>query len=162
MLPTFALEGQTLRLSQALAQAKVVKGGGGNAIQMGSIWLPFGYDQKAGPAAQGYVRIVQFDPTEKRKMVQDFVKAFQAKYGADRVPTHINAHAYDAIMLIAEAVRRGAKDAESIRSQFSKFKNVEVTTGRITFDPKGQNSDLSVVHFVETQKDLSWKGLSWQ
>lgn len=48
VLPTFALEGQTVRLSQALAQARVVKGGGGNAVQMGSIWLPYGYDQKAG------------------------------------------------------------------------------------------------------------------
>ena len=59
-------------------------------------------------------------------------------------------------------MRRGATDSESIRQQFSQFKDVEVTTGRITFDPKGQNSDLSVVHFVETQKDLSWKGLNWQ
>src|SRR5438067_4678307 len=162
VLPTFALEGQQVRLSQALAQAKVVKGGGGSAVQMGSIWLPYGYDQKAGEAAVGYVRIVQFDPNEKRKVVQDFVSAFKAKYVQDEVPTHINAHAYDAILLIAAAVRRGAKDSESIREQFSKFKDVEVTTGRITFDQKGQNSDLSVVHFVETQKDLSWKGMSWQ
>ncbi len=162
VLPTFALEGQTVRLSQALAQAKVVKGGGGNAVQMGSIWLPYGYDQKAGQASQGYVRIVQFDPSEKRKVVQDFIKAFHAKYGADKVPTHINAHAYDALMLVAEAVRRGATDSESIRERFTKFKDVEVTTGKITFDAKGQNSDLSVVHFVETQKDLSWKGLSWR
>ena len=162
VLPTFALEGQQVRLSQALAQAKVVKGGGGNAVQMGSIWLPYGYDQKAGQASQGYVRIVQFDPTEKRKIVQDFIKAFRAKYGADKVPTHINSHAYDAVLLVAEAVRRGATDSESIRDRFSKMKNVEVTTGRISFDAKGQNSDLSVVHFVETQKDLSWKGMSWR
>jgi len=162
VLPTFALEGQTVRLAQALAQAQVVKGGGGKGVQMGSIWLPWGFDQKAGPAAEGYVRIVQFDPTENRKVVQDFVKAFKAKYGADRTPSHINAHAYDTVMLVAEAVKRGAKDAEGIREQFSKFKNVEVTTGKITFDPKGQNSDLSVVHFVETQKDLSWKSINWQ
>jgi len=162
VLPTFALEGQTVRLAQALAQAGVVKGGGGKAVQMGSIWLPWGFDQKAGPASIGYVRIVQFDPNEKRKMVQDFVKAFKAKYGADRTPSHINAHAYDTILLVAEAVRRGAHDSASIRDQFSKFKNVEVTTGKITFDQKGQNSDLSVVHFVETQKDLSWKSINWQ
>jgi len=162
VLPTFALEGQTVRLAQALAQAKVVKGGGGKGVQMGSIWLPWGFDQKAGQAAEGYVRIVQFDPGENRKMVQDFVKAFKAKYGADRTPSHINAHAYDTVMLVAEAVKRGAKDAEGIREQFSKFKNVEVTTGKITFDQKGQNSDLSVVHFVETQKDLSWKSINWQ
>jgi len=162
VLPTFALEGQTVRLAQALAQAKVVKGGGGSAVQMGSIWLPYGFDQKAGQASQGYVRIIQFDPNEKRKVVQDFVKAFKAKYGADKVPTHINAHAYDSILLVAEAVRRGATDSESIRDRFSKFKDVEVTTGKITFDPKGQNADLSVIHFVETQKDLSWKALDWQ
>ena len=162
VLPTFALEGQTVRLSQALAQARVVKGGGGNAVQMGSIWLPYGYDQKAGQSSEGYVRIVQFDPTEKRKVVQDFIVAFRAKYGADKVPTHINAHAYDAIMLVAEAVRRGATDTESIRDRFTKMKDVEVTTGKISFDAKGQNSDLSVVHFVETQKDLSWKGMNWR
>jgi branched-chain amino acid transport system substrate-binding protein len=162
VLPTFALEGQTVRLSQALAQARVVKGGGGNAVQMGSIWLPYGYDQKAGQASEGYVRIVQFDPTEKRPMVQSFVKAFNAKYGADKVPTHINSHAYDTILVIADAVRRGATDSESMRDRLSKTKDLEVTTGRITFDAKGQNSDLSVVHFVETQKDLSWKGMSWQ
>jgi branched-chain amino acid transport system substrate-binding protein len=161
VLPTFALEGQQVRLSQALAQARVVKGGGGQGIQMGSIWLPQGFDQKAGQAAEGYVRIVQFDPTENRKIVQDFVKAFRAKYGADRIPTHINAHAYDTILLVAEAVRRGATDSESIRDRFSKFKDVEVTTGKITFGPNGQNTDLSVIHFVETQKDLSWKGLNW-
>ncbi|MGB8437708.1 MAG: ABC transporter substrate-binding protein [Burkholderiales bacterium] len=162
VLPTFALEGQQVRLAQALAQAKVVKGGGGSGVQIGSIWLPWGFDQKAGEAAVGYVRIVQFDPTEQRKMVQDFVKAFQAKYGADKTPTHINAHGYDTILLIAEAVRRGAKDSDGIRDQFRKLKDFEVTTGKITFDAKGQNSDLSVVHFVETQKDLSWKGISWR
>ena len=162
VLPTFALEGQTVRLSQALAQARIVRGGGGNAVQMGSIWLPYGYDQKAGQSSEGYVRIVQFDPTEKRKIVQDFITAFRAKYGADKVPTHINAHAYDAVMLVAEAVRRGTTDSESIRDRFSKMKDVEVTTDKITFDAKGQNSDLSVVHFVETQKDLSWKGMNWR
>jgi branched-chain amino acid transport system substrate-binding protein len=161
VLPTFALEGQQVRLTQALAQARVVKGGGGSGVQMGSIWLPQGFDQKAGQAAEGYVRIVQFDPTEKRKMVQDFNKAFRAKYGAERTPTHINAHAYDTILLVAEAVRRGATDSESIRERFSKFKDVEVTTGKISFGANGQNSDLSVIHFVETQKDLSWKGLNW-
>ena len=162
VLPTFGLEGQQVRLSQALAQARIVKGGGGGAVQMGSIWLPYGYDQKAGQSSEGYVRIVQFDPTENRKIVQDFIKAFRAKYGADKVPTHINAHAYDAVMLVAEAVRRGATDTESIRDRFTKMKDVEVTTGKITFDAKGQNSDLSVVHFVETQKDLSWKGMNWR
>src|SRR5216684_4293109 len=62
VIPTYTLEGQGLKITQALAQAGVTKGGGGQAIQLGTIWLPFGFEQKAGKAALGYVRIVQFDP----------------------------------------------------------------------------------------------------
>src|SRR6202163_1031645 len=111
VIPTYTLEGQGLRITQALAQAGVTKGGGGTAIQLGTIWLPFGFEEKAGKAATGYVRIVQFDPTDQRPLVRDFVSAFKAKFNAD--PTHISAHAYDQIMLIADVVKRGAKDAQS-------------------------------------------------
>src|SRR5215475_10805963 len=68
VIPTYTLEGQGLRITQALAQAGVTRGGGGQAIQLGTIWLPFGFEQKAGKAAVGYVRIVQFDPTDKREV----------------------------------------------------------------------------------------------
>ena len=92
VIPTYTLEGQGLKITQALAQAGVVKGGGGQSIQLGTIWLPFGFEQKAGKAAVGYIRIVQFDPTDQRDVVRKFIEAFKAKYNAD--PTHLNAHAY--------------------------------------------------------------------
>ena len=50
VIPTYTLEGQGLRITQALAQAGVTKGGGGQSIQLGTIWLPFGFEQKAGKA----------------------------------------------------------------------------------------------------------------
>ena len=93
VIPTYTLEGQGLKITQALAQAGVVKGGGGQSIQLGTIWLPFGFEQKAGKAAVGYIRIVQFDPTDQRDVVRKFIEAFKAKYNAD--PTHLNAHAFD-------------------------------------------------------------------
>src|SRR5215468_4996790 len=68
VVPTYTLEGQGLKITQALAQAGVTKGGGGQAIQLGTIWLPFGFEQKAGKAAVGYIRIVQFDPTDERAL----------------------------------------------------------------------------------------------
>ena len=40
-----ALEGQTVKLFQALAQAGVTKGGGGKAIPIATIWVPWGFDQ---------------------------------------------------------------------------------------------------------------------
>ena len=122
VIPTYTLEGQGLKITQALAQAGVVKGGGGNAIQIGTIWLPFGFEQKAGKAALGYIRIVQFDPTDTRDVVKNFVAAFKAKYNAD--PTHLNAHAYDQIMLIADVVKRGGKDAQSIRDGLAATKRL--------------------------------------
>jgi branched-chain amino acid transport system substrate-binding protein len=162
VLPTFGLEGQQVKLTQALAQAGVTKGGGGTAIQMGTIWLPWGFEQKAGKSSVGYIRIVQFDPNDPRPIVQDFDKAFHAKYGADKTPTHIDAHAYDGILLIAEAVRRGGTDAQSIRDKLASIKHFEVTTGFIDFNEKGQTQDPSVIHYVETTPDLGWKTLDWK
>lgn len=157
VIPTYTLEGQGLKITQALAQAGVVKGGGGQAIQLGTIWLPFGFEQKAGKAALGYIRIVQFDPTDQRDVVKNFIAAFKAKYNAD--PTHLNAHAYDQIMLIADVVKRGAKDAQSIRDGLSATKGFSGVTGSAEFDKTNQNIKMDTIHYMETQPDLSWKAV---
>ena len=75
---------------------------------------------------------MQFDPTDKRDVVVNFVQTFKAKY--NQSPTHINAHAYDQIMLIADVVRRGGKDAQSIRDGLAATKNFSGVTGSVEFD----------------------------
>jgi branched-chain amino acid transport system substrate-binding protein len=159
VIPTYTLEGQGLKITQALAQAGVVKGGGGQSIQLGTIWLPFGFEKKAGKAALGYVRIVQFDPTDQRPVVRDFIQAFKAKYNQD--PTHINAHAYDQVMLIADVVKRGGNDAKSIREGLAATKGFSGVTGSVEFDKTNQNIKMDTVHYMETMPDLSWKALKW-
>ncbi len=159
VIPTYTLEGQGLKITQALAQAGVVKGGGGSAIQLGTIWLPFGFEQKVGKAAEGYVRIVQFDPTDPRDMVKNFVSAFKAKFNAD--PTHLNAHAYDQIMLIADVVKRGGKDAQTIRDTLAQTKNFVGVTGSVEFDKNNQNIKMDTIHYMQTKPDLSWNALKW-
>jgi branched-chain amino acid transport system substrate-binding protein len=159
VIPTYTLEGQGLKITQALAQAGVTKGGGGGAIQLGTIWLPFGFEQKAGKAAVGYIRIVQFDPTDKREQVKSFIQAFKAKYNQD--PTHLNAHAYDQIMLIADVVKRGAKDAQGIRDGLAATKDFSGVTGSVAFDEHNQNVKMDTIHYMETLDDLSWKALGW-
>jgi len=160
VIPTYTLEGQGLKITQALAQAGVVKGGDGKAIQLGTIWLPFGFEQKAGKAAIDYIRIVQFDPTDKRAIVQNFIRAFKAKFNQD--PTHLNAHAYDQIMLIADVVRRGATNAKSIRDGLAATKDFSGVTGSVSFDKTNQNVQMDTIHYMETQPDLTWKALSWK
>jgi branched-chain amino acid transport system substrate-binding protein len=159
VIPTYTLEGQGLQITPALAQAGVTKGGSGGAIQLGTIWLPFGFEQKAGKAAVGYIRIVQFDPTDKREQVKSFIQAFKAKYNQD--PTHLNAHAYDQIMLIADVVKRGAKDAQGIRDGLAATKEFSGVTGSIAFDEHNQNTKMDTIHYMETLDDLSWKALGW-
>jgi branched-chain amino acid transport system substrate-binding protein len=159
VIPTYTLEGQGLKITQALAQAGVTKGGGGHAIQLGTIWLPFGFEQKAGKAAEGYIRIVQFDPTDKRPLVRDFVAAFKAKYNQE--PTHLNAHAFDQIMLIADVVKRGGHDAKSIRDGLAATQNFTGVTGSVAFDKTNQNVKMDTVHYMETRPDLSWTSLAW-
>jgi branched-chain amino acid transport system substrate-binding protein len=159
VIPTYTLEGQGLKITQALAQAGVTKGGGGQAIQLGTIWLPFGFEQKAGKTALGYIRIVQFDPTDQRALVRNFVDAFKAKYGQD--PTHLHAHAYDQIALIADAVKRGAKDSQSIRDALAATRSFTGVTGSVAFDKTNQNAKMDTVHYMETLPDLSWKTLKW-
>jgi branched-chain amino acid transport system substrate-binding protein len=159
VVPTYTLEGQGLKITQALAQAGVTKGGGGQAIQLGTIWLPFGFEQKAGKAAVSYIRIVQFDPTDQRPLVRNFIQAFKAKYNQE--PTHLHAHAYDQIALIADTVKRGAKDAESIRAGLAATKTFSGVTGSVEFDKTNQNNKMDTVHYMETLPDLSWRALKW-
>jgi branched-chain amino acid transport system substrate-binding protein len=159
VIPTYTLEGQGLRITQALAQASVTKGGGGQSIQLGTIWLPFGFEQKAGKASLGYIRIVQFDPADQRDVVKSFVQTFKAKYNQD--PTHINAHAFDQILVIADVVRRGASDAQSIRDTMAATKSFSGVTGSVEFDKSNQNIKMDTIHYMETLPDLSWKALPW-
>ena len=162
VLPTFALEGQTVRLSQALAQAKIVKGGGGSAVQMGSIWLPYGFDQKAGQAA----RATSASCSSTRPRTARSCRTSSRRSAPSTAPTRCRRTSTPMPTMRSSWSPRPCGAAPRTRSRcataFSKMKDVEVTTGKITFDAKGQNSDLSVVHFVETQKDLSWKGLNWR
>jgi branched-chain amino acid transport system substrate-binding protein len=102
---------------------------------------------------------VQFDPTDKREVVQDFIRSFKAKYNAE--PTHLNAHAYDQILLLADVVKRGRKDAQSIRDLLAQTRNFSGVTGSVEFDKTNQNTNMDTIHYMETLPDLSWKALHW-
>jgi branched-chain amino acid transport system substrate-binding protein len=162
VIPTASLEGQGAKISQALAQAGITKGGSGKAVQLSNIWLPAGFDEKAGKAAVGFVRIVQFNHLETRAPVKEFLKFYQAKYGADKIPSHLQAQGYDQVMLIADTVRRGATDAKSIRDQLLATKDFEGATGHVVFNGERQNSSPDTLHYIETLPDLTWKTLDWK
>ena len=96
---------------------------------------------------------------DSRDLVRNFVQSFKAKFNQD--PTHINAHAFDQILVIADAVRRGATNSQSIRDVMTETKNFSGVTGSVEFDKTNQNTKMDTIHYMETLPDLSWKALGW-
>ena len=122
VIPTYTLEGQGLKITQALAQAGVTKGGGGQCD-------PDRHDLAAvrlrAEGRQGRARLHPHRAVRSDRQARcraRLRRAFKAKYNAD--PTHLNAHAYDQIMLIADVVKRGGKDAQSIRDGLAATKDL--------------------------------------
>jgi hypothetical protein len=64
-------------------------------------------------------------------------------------------------MLIGDVVRRGAKNAQSIRDGLAATKDFSGITGSVEFDKTNQNIKMDTVHYMETMQDLSWKALKW-
>ena len=58
-------------------------------------------------------------------------------------------------------LKRGAKDAPSIRDGLAATKSFSGVTGSVEFDKTNQNNKMDTVHYEETLPDLSWKALKW-
>lgn len=91
----------------------------------------------AGTAAEGliYPTIVDFDPARPNPVQRAFIEKFRSAYGAD--PDWASSHAYDALLVIAEAMRAGALTGEEIRREIDRRRVFTGVTGRIVFDEVG-------------------------
>lgn len=94
--------------------------------------------QIGGPAADGAFFPVHFsleDPAERSK---EFLRRFEARFG--RPPTGVSALGYDALQLIADAIRRaGSAEPAAIRTALAATRDFEGLTGRIELDA-GRNA----------------------
>jgi ABC-type branched-subunit amino acid transport system substrate-binding protein len=171
VIPTYTLEGQGVNITNALAQAKVTKGGGGQAVQISTIWLPIGFEDKVVPgAAEGFVRIVQFDPNAPNDAATAFLEDFMAKFGL--VPNHISAHAYDAVKVIAAATKsQKSTAAADVQAGLVEMDGFGGVTGTVTFAENNvptcscpneqQNIEMDTLHYIQTQPDGTLVSLDW-
>ncbi|MCM3567109.1 ABC transporter substrate-binding protein [Neobacillus mesonae] len=68
--------------------------------------------------------------------VQEFVKAFKAKY-KDKSPDAFNALGYDSAYFIADAIKRaGSTDTEKIQKALAETDGLELVTGKMKLDDK--------------------------
>lgn len=87
----------------------------------------------AGTAADGAFFPVHFSLEDPAGRTREFGRRFEARFG--RSPTGVSALGYDALQLIADAIRRaGSAEPAAIRAALAATRGFEGLTGRIELD----------------------------
>jgi branched-chain amino acid transport system substrate-binding protein len=101
-----------------------------------------------GAAVNGSYYCSHYSSESTAPEVQAFVKKFRAKYGEP--PDSMAPLAYDAIMIVAEAIARaGATDGPKLRDALAATKNHPGITGRTTIDADRNASKPAVMLAVK-------------
>jgi branched-chain amino acid transport system substrate-binding protein len=89
-------------------------------------------------ASEGVYVGAPFSAEDPRPEVREFVRAFRAKFG--REPNSFAALAYDATMVVAQAIERAGPDRGAIRDYLASMResnSYQGVTGQIAFQPTG-------------------------
>ncbi len=89
----------------------------------------------AGEAAESIFTETVFFPNNPRSEVQKFTTMYTKRYNS--VPDVFAAYAFDAMNLLAQAMRHGGTSRSAIRDQLIKIKDYQGVTGKITFTQHG-------------------------
>jgi branched-chain amino acid transport system substrate-binding protein len=89
---------------------------------------------KLGPIADGCFYSNHYSPDDPRSQVQDFVKAYRARFN-DKMPDAMATLGYDAAYVLADAIKRAGKaDRQAIRDALAATRNFPGVSGSITID----------------------------
>lgn len=90
----------------------------------------------AGNAAEGVIFArPAYDPESQDPNVTNFVKDFKAKFGV--VPGTYAVHAYDALKIVVEAIKKGGYSADRIKTALYSIKDFTGVIGNTSFDENG-------------------------
>jgi len=89
-----------------------------------------------GPVRDGY-EVKPWSPKSPNPLNRQFVLAYRKKFGEDHEDLSGSALAYDAVMLLVDAIRRaGTPERAKIREALEKTTGFQGVTGPIRFDPE--------------------------
>jgi branched-chain amino acid transport system substrate-binding protein len=95
--------------------------------------------QLVGAAAAPYVMFTPLDLEADRPVVREFVDAYHKAYGNSQIAT-FSAYAYDAVLLVDEAMRRaGSTDRKAVAAAIGSTRGYQGVTGEYSYDGKGDN-----------------------
>jgi branched-chain amino acid transport system substrate-binding protein len=107
--------------------------------------------QIGGAALEGCYFADHYSMDEDRPTVQNFVTRFRQRF--DRDPDAVNALSYDAMRMLAEAIRRaGSLDRPAIRDQLAATRDFDGVSGVITMGPDRNPIKPVVIVKVENGK----------
>ncbi len=89
----------------------------------------------AGAAANGLYVPAGFVPETPLPIVRAFVASYRDRYG--RTPDQFAAQAYDAVRILAFALRRAGTDREKVRDVVATLRRFPAVTGELSFDRWG-------------------------
>jgi branched-chain amino acid transport system substrate-binding protein len=97
-----------------------------------------------GPAVEGTYFTNFYAKDDPSPEVQQFIKAYQAKY--NDIPDAYAAQAYGAAQILFDAIRRAGKaDGPAIREALAATKDLRTVAGLITFDQNRNPTKPAVV-----------------
>ena len=122
---------------------KIVKGGG-DGVYSASLLKGAGY-----PAIEGWYATIAAPYIADNPEVAPWVKRYEAKYG--RGPTSYSFTAYDAVLVILDAVKRVAESGKPVNHDTVRdaiqSANVKTLQGVVSFDDNGDIKDRTVSVF---------------
>lgn len=98
----------------------------------------------AGDAAEGliYATITDFDTENPTPGAKEFIEKFKKKFGV--TPDWASSHSHDAVVVIAEAMKKGGTTGTRIKKTIDSQKRFDGVTGKIVFDKNGDVIDKPV------------------
>ncbi|MBC7263888.1 MAG: ABC transporter substrate-binding protein [Chloroflexi bacterium] len=107
------------------------------------------------PLFEGGYHSNHYSPADPRPIVQNFVSAYQAKYGA--VPDALATLAYDATNILLQSIANaGVDDPEKVKDAMAAIK-YEGVSGEITFDKNGDPVKKAAIIKIEGGKPVFYK-----
>ena len=104
--------------------------------------------EQQGKAAEGvFLTQSVFEPNSEEAKIQTFVTSYREKYGLE--PDLYAAHGYDAMMVVAEALRKAGPISSDFWKGMSSIREFEGVTGMIQFDERGDVQKFPRVYVVE-------------
>jgi branched-chain amino acid transport system substrate-binding protein len=105
----------------------------------------------AGDAFDGMITQRLFNPNSPDPAVQNFIKAFTAKYG--KQPDIWSAYGYDAAELLLQAAKRAWPDItrQTERDQLAATKSFDGANGELAFNPQTRDVERSTLTTVQVQ-----------